>query len=116
MEFISKGGYAEVFYDTHHKDIFRRMPCIDKSTHELDFTSFNDLIFKLLSLGYERTSVVRDKTEFAVRGSIIEIFIVDYEHPIRIDFFDNNIETIDKSEFQKKANDLKLKYRKILYT
>ena len=56
---------------------------------------FNDLISKLLSLGYERTSVVRDKTEFAVRGSIIDIFIVDNKYPIRIDFFDNNIESIN---------------------
>ena len=55
---------------------------------------FNTLIFKLLSLGYERTSVVRDKTEFAIRGSIIDIFIVDHEYPIRIDFFDNYIESI----------------------
>ncbi len=29
-------------------------------------------------------------------------------------YYGDNIETIDKSEFQKKANDLKIKYRKIL--
>jgi transcription-repair coupling factor (superfamily II helicase) len=55
---------------------------------------FNDFILKLSSLGYERTSVVRDKTEFAIRGSIIDIFIVGYEKPIRIDFFDDKIESI----------------------
>ena len=56
--------------------------------------NFNDFILKLSSLGYERTSVVRDKTEFAIRGSIIDIFIVGYEKPIRIDFFDDKIESI----------------------
>ena len=56
--------------------------------------NFNNFILQLSSLGYERTSVVRDKTEFAIRGSIIDIFIVGYEKPIRIDFFDDKIESI----------------------
>ena len=56
--------------------------------------NFNDLIFKLSYLGYERTSVVRDKSEFSVRGSIIDIFISDHTKPIRIDFFDDIIESI----------------------
>ena len=78
---------------------------------------FNDLIFKLLSLGYERTSVVRDKTEFAIRGSIIDIFIVDHEHPIRIDFFDNKIESIYSFNHitQKRINKLDNK-KIIIYT
>ncbi len=45
MEFLSKGGYAEVFYDTERGDIFRRLPRINSSTRQLDITSFNDLIF-----------------------------------------------------------------------
>jgi len=56
--------------------------------------NFNNLIFQLTSLGYQRTNVVRDKTEFAIRGSIIDLFIVDHRNPIRIDFFDNTIESI----------------------
>ena len=56
--------------------------------------NFNELIHKLLSLGYERTSVVRDKSEFAIRGSIIDVFIIDKDKPIRIDFFDVCIESI----------------------
>ena len=56
--------------------------------------NFNDLIIKLSSLGYERTSVVRDKTEFSIRGSLIDIYVSDHSNPIRIDFFDNMIESI----------------------
>lgn len=55
---------------------------------------FDTLIKQLFSFGYQRTSVVRDKSEFAVRGSIIDIFIVDRKNPIRIDFIDNKIESI----------------------
>ena len=56
--------------------------------------NFKDLISKLLLLGYERTSVVRDKSEFAVRGSILDIYLLDHNHPIRLDFFDDVIESI----------------------
>ena len=48
----------------------------------------------LVKLGYERTSIVRDKSEFAVRGSIIDIFLPQLENPIRIDLFDDDIESI----------------------
>jgi len=61
--------------------------------------NFEQLINKLIFLGYQRTSVVREKSEFAVRGSIIDIFLSDRIQPIRIDFFDQNIETI--SEFDR---------------
>ena len=55
---------------------------------------FNNLIKKLSSLGFERTSVVRDKSEFAIRGSIIDIFISDQDNPFRIDFFGDTIDSI----------------------
>ena len=55
---------------------------------------FKELISKLLILGYDRTSVVRDKSEFAVRGSILDIFLIDHDHPIRLDFYDDTIESI----------------------
>ena len=61
--------------------------------------NFEQLINKLILLGYQRTSVVREKSEFAIRGSIIDIFLSDRIKPIRIDFFDQNIETI--SEFDR---------------
>ena len=52
------------------------------------------MITLLIKLGYERTSIVRDKSEFALRGSIIDIFLPQFHKPIRIDLFDNEIESI----------------------
>ena len=49
---------------------------------------------KLLKLGYERTSIVRDKSEFAIRGSIIDIFVTQFKQPIRIDLLNEDIESI----------------------
>jgi len=48
----------------------------------------------LIKLGYERTSLVRDKSEFAIRGSIIDIFLPQFDKPIRIDLFGDEIESI----------------------
>lgn len=45
MDFLSKGGYAEVFYDIEKEEVFRRSPRISASTNQIDVTSFNDLIF-----------------------------------------------------------------------
>ena len=62
----------------------------------------------MLLLGYERTSVVRDKSEFAVRGSILDIYLIDHNQPIRLDFFDDVIETIHDFDriSQKRINKL----------
>lgn len=45
MEFVSKGGYAEVYYDAVNSNIFRRLPRTLKNSRQMDATSFNDLIF-----------------------------------------------------------------------
>ena len=55
---------------------------------------FNNIINSLTFLGFQRTAVVREKSEFSVRGSIIDIFPTDRDLPIRLDFFDNKIESI----------------------
>ena len=56
---------------------------------------FDSLIKQLLSLGYQRTSIVREKSDFSIRGSIIDIYLVDSDNPIRIDFLGNKIESIN---------------------
>ena len=71
---------------------FLKKNCIEIYNNQV--LDFNDFIMKLSSLGYERTSVVRDKTEYSVRGSIIDLFIIDHINPLRIDFFDNRIDSI----------------------
>lgn len=49
---------------------------------------------KLISSGYTRSTIVTRTGEFAVRGFVIDIFPIDYENPIRIEFFDDEIESI----------------------
>ena len=82
----------------------------NKSKIKLD-----ELLLLLIKLGYERTALVRDKSEFAIRGSIIDIFLPQFEKPIRIDLFDNEIESIFEFDpvTQKRVNKSSIKSFKL---
>ena len=54
----------------------------------------DELIKKLDSNGYKRESMVYNTSDYAVRGFVIDIFPINEENPIRIEFFDNEIEKI----------------------
>jgi transcription-repair coupling factor (superfamily II helicase) len=51
-------------------------------------------IDSLVAAGYLRVPQVSEHGEFAVRGSLIDIFPMGSERPIRIDFFDDEIESL----------------------
>ena len=53
-----------------------------------------DLIQKLQSFGYEKTSHVETPMCFASRGYIVDVYSVNYDKPIRIEFFDDVIDSI----------------------
>ena len=52
------------------------------------------LISHLVLLGYLRTDLVERRGDFAVRGGILDLFLPDQDHPIRIDFFGDEIEEL----------------------
>ncbi len=52
------------------------------------------LVEKLVQSGYIRDTIVNKTGEFAVRGFIIDIFPVESENAVRIEFFDDEIESI----------------------
>ncbi|MFI3307736.1 MAG: transcription-repair coupling factor, partial [Mycoplasmatota bacterium] len=52
------------------------------------------LINKLVKIGYKKTYTVYKTGEFSVRGSIIDIFPLNYENPIRLDFFGDECDDI----------------------
>ena len=54
----------------------------------------DDLKKALTTLGYERVSTVETKGEYSIRGGIVDFFPPNYEKPIRIDFFGDEIESI----------------------
>lgn len=52
------------------------------------------LLTALMVMGYTKVNHVVDRNTFAVRGSIIDIFINGEKHPVRIDLFGDQIESL----------------------
>lgn len=48
----------------------------------------------LLSYGYELAKAINQRGQFSKRGGIVDIFPVDFDAPIRIELFHNQIESI----------------------
>lgn len=53
-----------------------------------------ELVEKLVQSGYTRDTIVNKTGEFAVRGFIIDVFPVESDTAVRIEFFDDEIESI----------------------
>ncbi len=53
-----------------------------------------ELINQLIRFGFSRSDLVERRGDFAVRGGILDIFPADQDHPIRIDFFGDEIEEL----------------------
>ncbi|MCQ2560559.1 MAG: DEAD/DEAH box helicase, partial [Clostridia bacterium] len=56
--------------------------------------SRDELIARLARLGYERSVTAEMPGQFAVRGDIVDIFSPGSEDPVRIEFFDTDIDSI----------------------
>ncbi len=67
-----------------------------------------DLTEKLTKMHYDRVDFVESKGQFSVRGSIFDIFPVDYENPIRIEFFSDEIDSIRTFEINTQRSKEKL--------
>ncbi len=59
-----------------------------------DTLDCNKLQTQLIEAGYRHVSQVMDHGDFAIRGSIIDIFAMGASNPFRIDLFDTEIETL----------------------
>ena len=54
----------------------------------------NELIDKINMMGYKRENIVTKTGEYASRGYIIDIFPYGFDNPVRLEFFDDEIENI----------------------
>jgi transcription-repair coupling factor (superfamily II helicase) len=53
-----------------------------------------NLVEKLVKLGYAHVPIVEDRGSFSVRGGILDIFPPDQPKPVRIEFFGDLVETM----------------------
>jgi transcription-repair coupling factor (superfamily II helicase) len=54
-----------------------------------------ELTKRLVGMGYSRTDIVSGVGDFAVRGDILDIFCVNHTSPVRISFFDNEVDGLN---------------------
>ena len=66
------------YFDVNKNDVIKR----------------DELVGKIDELGYHRESLVTMSGEYAVRGFILDLYPIDFEHPIRIEFDGNVIDNI----------------------
>ena len=63
---------------------------------EVDFLS---LPARLVEMGYVRSFEVETKGAFALRGDILDIYPINAENPVRVDFFGDTVEKIKPYDF-----------------
>ncbi len=54
----------------------------------------DEILEKLVQLGYERVEQVDSLGKFSARGGIIDVFPINRQVPIRIEFFDNEVDSL----------------------
>lgn len=59
-----------------------------------DTFNFDEIPELLVSLGYERFNTVEGPGQFSVRGGILDIFPPSEQQPYRIEFWDNDVDTV----------------------
>ncbi|MHA7180673.1 transcription-repair coupling factor [Arthrobacter sp. MDB2-24] len=57
-----------------------------------DEVAFSDVVKALSDAAYARVDMVTHRGEFAVRGGIIDVFPPTEDHPIRVDFFGDEVD------------------------
>lgn len=100
----------EVLTKLAKKDTFIVITTLDAMTNKLstldrfnksfvkikdeDIIDVNNFIENLINLNYTANSLVENKGDFAKRGSIIDFWPVSYDNPIRIELFDDEVDSI----------------------
>ncbi|GEL20278.1 transcription-repair-coupling factor [Pseudonocardia asaccharolytica DSM 44247 = NBRC 16224] len=56
-----------------------------------DEHDFNELLERLVELAYTRVEMVTARGEFAVRGGIVDVFPPTAEHPVRVEFWGDEV-------------------------
>ena len=59
-----------------------------------DEADLDDVVHRLAAAAYSRVDLVEKRGEFAVRGGIVDVFPPTEEHPLRVEFFGDEVEEI----------------------
>jgi len=73
-----------------------------------------NLLEQFVLMGYERVDLVQAMGQFSRRGDIVDIFPLDREHPVRIEFFGDEVDSIRTFSVETQVSSENLKDVRIL--
>ncbi len=97
--FLLAGGEIDILVATVQSLMERSVPK-DRflaSAYTLELGGLEEpieLIERLIMLGYEQCDLVESPGQFSHRGGLIDVFSLAYDHPVRIEFFDVEVESL----------------------
>ena len=62
--------------------------------HTGDAAELDDVVTRLVAAGYSRVEMVERRGEIAVRGGILDVFPPTEDHPLRVEFFGDEVDEI----------------------
>jgi transcription-repair coupling factor (superfamily II helicase) len=62
--------------------------------HAGDTADFDDVLTRLVEIGYARAETVERRGELAVRGGILDVFPPTEQHPVRVEFWGDTVEEV----------------------
>lgn len=90
IKIILISPYGYIRHLPNKEDLLSKILTIKKD----DVLDKQELVKKLIELGYEKTQHVENPMSYATRGYIVDVFSVNYDKPIRIEFFDDVVDSI----------------------
>jgi len=71
-------------------------------------TSLEGLLTGLMVLGYERVELVEERGQFTLRGGILDVFPMTAHRPARLEFFDDEVDSIRRFNVQTQRSEEKI--------
>ena len=82
---------AGMEYELSAKELFKAAQLDIKVNEEYDLEDLNQ---EFVQMGYVKDKLVAKPGDFAIRGDIVDIYPLNVDNPVRIDFFGNQVEKI----------------------
>ena len=91
------------------RDIEKNTITLENNNRELE-----DLIKELINLGYNKENFVNQTGDFSIKGYILDVFPVDFENPVRVEFFGDEIVSIREFDLDSQKSIRTIEQVKIL--
>ncbi|HQK63892.1 MAG TPA: CarD family transcriptional regulator, partial [Candidatus Staskawiczbacteria bacterium] len=102
-----KENLQELLYATKTQSFFQDNLIFLEKGKRCNFSQF---LRKLDEMGYERVFEMQEPGEFSQRGGIVDVFPINLDHAVRLDFLGNDIDEIEFLEIkignEKKSKDI----------